>query len=213
MTTTLAAIASETKFDGFQFILAYTLPSSQVPNMRHAKTPDAAIEMIHKVLESYPDIVWYIVRRSDGVCIAQSKALNTSPEIQEQASTALVLPGCVTNLMLRSKSEPLPDGTVVFKFNGVVRSRLDLHAFYVIADARRWSKTSATFKGSGEGFDWKLVQYWTEAGGSNKVSFEMHDYSKKNENSLETRIARVVMLNKNATPAKIAKLIMTEIAR
>lgn len=130
-----------------------------------------------------------------------------------QASTSLVLPGCVTKLMLRSTSETLPDGTHVFKFDGVVRSRLDLHAFYVIAEDRIWRKTYALFTGSGEDFEWTLRQTFAKGGGTGKVSFVMYDYSSKKQNDLEQRIAKIVLRNSHATPAKVAKLIMAEIAK
>lgn len=130
-----------------------------------------------------------------------------------QASTSLVLPSCVTKMMLRSTSETLSDGTHVFKFDGICHSRLDLHAFYVIAENSTWGDKIVTHKGSGEDFEWTLRQYVIKGQTSYHVEFEMFDYSSKKERDLEQRIARIVMLNKHATPAKVAKLIMAEIAK
>lgn len=213
--------AYEPKYKGFDYMLAFSHDVAYMPTVRHTSTPDSAIEMARKVVAQYPDTVWYIVRRSDGVCIAQSKQEgdNVQQEAQHeqepaQADTALVLPGCVTNFMLRSKSSVQQDGTVVFKFEGKARSRLDLHAFYVIADERNWGETQVTYKGSGEGYDWTLCQEFTkEAGATNKVKFQMNDFTKKGTMDLEQRIARLVLRNQSATPAKVAKLIMAEIAR
>lgn len=214
-------IANEPKYHGFDYMLAFSHDQKYMPTVRHTPTPDSAIEMARKVVAQYPDATWYVVRRSDGVCIAQAKQDGdivqqeaNKPVKQEQASTALVLPGCVTSLMLRSKSEVQPDGTVAFKFTGKVRSRPDLHAFYVIAEERNWGRTYVRYAGSGEGFDWTLYQDLNNnLETTSKVRFEMRDYSKQGTNDLEQRIARLVLRNQGATPAKIAKLVMAEIAK
>jgi len=215
MTTTHdAIIANEPKYTGFEYIFTFTHQPEWAPTVRHTTTPDVAIRMARMVVKQYPNATWYIVRRSDGVCIAQSKQEGDNVQQEPaQADTALVLPGCVTNFMLRSKSSVQQDGTIVFTFEGKVKSRLDLHAFYVIADDRKWGKTDAMFKGSGEGYDWTLHQTFNKTGATGEVSFVMNDYSKKSSCDLEQRIARLVLRNQYATPAKVAKLIMAEIAR
>lgn len=214
MTTANSSLNTIAKSE-LDFILTFNHKTDETPTVRYGASPDHLFIMARRVVAQYPAATWFIVRRSDGVCIAQSKQEGDNVQQEPaQADTALVLPGCVTNMMLRSKSSVQQDGTVVFKFAGTVKSRLTIHAFYVIADERNWGKLAATYTGSGDGYDWKLVQTFNQKGeGTHNVSFEMRDYTKKGENNLEQRIARLVLRNQGATPAKVAKLIMAEIAR
>jgi hypothetical protein len=62
----------ESKYNGFDYILTFNHKADETPTVKHTTTPDHAIRMARMVIAQYPQATWFIVRRSDGVCLAQS---------------------------------------------------------------------------------------------------------------------------------------------
>lgn len=66
-----------------QFILTFNHKTDETPTVRYGASPDHLFIMARRVVAQYPAATWFIVRRSDGVCIAQSKAPTVEP-VQQQ---------------------------------------------------------------------------------------------------------------------------------
>lgn len=102
--------------------------------------------------------------------------------MNKQASLSLELTGIIANLMLRSTSETLSDGTVTFTFKGILNPT-QLHSIYLNASTSeqgtiRDTKKFIVYTGKGENYDWSVKQTknYTNTR-SFKVTFVMNDYT------------------------------------
>lgn len=56
-----------------EFILTFNHKKDETPTVRYSPNPEFAIRMARMVVMQYPETTWFVVRRTDGVCVAQSK--------------------------------------------------------------------------------------------------------------------------------------------
>lgn len=99
------------------------------------------------------------------------------------ASLSLELPNIITNLMLRSTSKTLPDGTVVFSFKGALNPT-QLHLVYFAAEAQSDSgfvgetENFIHYIGDGKGCSWIVRQEKSKVKTNTfKVTFTLSDYT------------------------------------
>lgn len=60
-------------FKGFEFILTFNSQENKKPIVRYCTTPEDAIRLAQMETVQHPLTTWFVTRRSDGVCLAQSK--------------------------------------------------------------------------------------------------------------------------------------------
>lgn len=71
--TQIQSALKQPKYNGFDYILTFNHKVDETPTVRHSINPETLIRMARMVVFQYPEATWFVIRRADGVCLAQSK--------------------------------------------------------------------------------------------------------------------------------------------